>query len=159
MAKDLELTYKKAQRYLETQGLTVSTQQVRNLARTNDIIMQGVHDYTDPVSEETHKVVFQSALDKYIKWRTENPESVGRAGRTAREDKRYYGNFTSAQLEQANQLLSNAGLPTLAIPVRKPRKSKNVDGIAPERNNGMTEPSNNTFSNPDVGDLELIEVS
>lgn len=156
MAKDLELTYKKAQRYFESNGLTLSTQQVRNLARTNDIIMQGVHDYTDPVSEETHKVVFQSALDKYIKWRKENPESVGRAGRQAREDKRYYGNFTSAQIEMANHVLAGAGLPTLAIPVRKPRKPKNVDGIAPERsNNGATD----TAAHPDVGDLELIEVS
>ncbi len=145
------LTFNKAQKYLADHGIELSTQQVRNLARTNATVMEGVTDYTDPVTESTAKVIDASALDAYVAWKASNPE-VARGGRKPNAEKRYSGVFSVDQVAQANTLLSNAGLPTLEIPVRKPRKAKNASET-PATDNGSVS------SDVDLSELELIEVA
>jgi len=152
------LTLKKAHAYLGSQGLEFSTQQVRNLARTNDLIKAGVQDYTDPVTEETTKVIDQSALDNYIVWRRENPDAV-RSGRKSDPNaaRKYSAAYTPDQLETINAWLNAANYPILEQPTRKPRdpnapkrtrKSKNVDA--------SNEPVQMELA--EVSELELIEV-
>src|SRR3990172_4345539 len=119
-------TINKAQKYLAENGIEVGTQQVRNLARTNDIIIAGVTEYTDQVSDETYKVITQAALDGYVAWKRANPE-VARGGRKGDGTKRYSGKYTPDQVASINSLLSANGFTPLVIPEvvkRGPRKSK-----------------------------------
>jgi hypothetical protein len=146
------LTFNKAQKYLAEKGIELSTQQVRNLARTNDLIMAGVQDYTDPVTESTAKVIDASSIDAYVAWRASNPD-VARGGRKPNNEKRYSGVFNPDQLARANALLANDGLPTLEIPVRKPRKQELTGEI--QSTNGVDAVS----SDVDISELELIEVA
>jgi hypothetical protein len=146
-------TVNKAQKYLAENGIEVGTQQVRNLARTNEIIMAGVTEYTDQVSDETYKVITQTALDNYIAWKRSNPEVV--RGRKGDGTKRYSVRLTTAQLTHANVILQSAGLPGLEIPIpvkRGPRKPKNIDAV---QSNGVADVS----SDVDLSELELIEVA
>lgn len=118
------LTFNKAQKYLADNGHSVSTQQVRHLARTNPIVSAAVEDYTDPITDASTKVIKQSALDEYLTWRAANPEGMGRGGnRKPDGSKRYSGVFTADQVAQINEMLATAGFPVLEIPVRKPRKN------------------------------------
>lgn len=154
MAKSEKMfTINKAQKYLAEQGMELSTQQVRNLARTNEIIMAGVQEYTDPVSEETYKVITQSALDGYVTWKRNNPD-VARGGRKASNEKRYSAVFTAEQVAQANAWLTSQGFATLELPVRKPRKNRATDPsseVAQPVVDGVS-------SDVDLSALELIEV-
>lgn len=142
------LTFNKAQKYLAERGIELSTQQVRNLARSNALIMAGVQDYTDLVTESTAKVIDASAIDRYIDWKATNPE-VARGGRKASAEKRYSAVYTPDQLAMINDWLTLNTLPVLEIPVRKPRKAKIVDANA----------TNGTVSSDiELSELELIEV-
>lgn len=148
-------TINKAQKYLAEQGMEIGTQQVRNLARTNEIVMAGVTEYTDPVSDETYKVITQAALDGYMAWKRSNPE-IGRGGRKSDGTKRYSGKYTADQVAAINTLLSSNGFKPLTIPVpvkRGPRKPKNVG--SDEQSNGVADVS----SDVDLSELELIEVA
>jgi hypothetical protein len=144
-------TIKRAQGYLSAQGTEMSSQQVRNLARTNEIVSAGVTEYTDPVTEETYKVISQAALDQYIAWRKANPEGTSRRGRAATNERRYVVKLTTDQFTAANDALRAAGLPELSAPpkqVRKPRKA--AEGTSD--GNGMVS------TDQPLEELELIEV-
>lgn len=148
------LTFNKAQKYLSDQGHTVSTQQVRHLARTNPIVSAAVEDYTDPITDASTKVIKQSALDEYLVWRIANPEGVGRGGNRKPDGaKRYSVVLTVQQLADANQALADQGLPGLEIPVRKPRKAKDVSET--QHTNGVADVS----SDVDLSELELIDIA
>lgn len=146
------LTFNKAQKYLAEKGIELSTQQVRNLARTNELVMAGVTDYTDPITDSTAKVIDAGAIDRYIDWRAANPEGV-RSGRKSDGTRKYSVKLTADQFASANAVLASNGLPQLEIPIpvkRGPRKSK---GEAPATDNG------NVSSDVDLSELELIEVA
>lgn len=148
-------TINKAQKYLTEQGIEIGTQQIRNLARTNELVMAGVTEYTDQVSDETYKVITQVALDGYIAWKRSNPEIV-RSGRRSGGLKKYSGRFTVDQIASINSLLSANGFTPLdiSVPVKRgPRKSRNVGVTAPL--NGFE----NVSSDVDLSELELIEVA
>lgn len=155
MAKTEKMfTINKAQKYLAENGMEIGTQQVRNLARTNELIMAGVTEYTDPVSEETYKVITQSALDGYIAWKRANPDQV-RGGRKSDGLKTVKGRYSVEQLATINTLLSSNGFEPLAIPVpvkRGPRKAKNASETP---SNGVDSVS----SDVDLSELEMIEVA
>lgn len=142
-----------AQKYLVENGVTVGTQQVRNLMRTNAIVNAGVQDRTDEVRDETYKVITQSALDEYIVWKRANPE-VARGGRRSDGTKKYSGKYTPDQIASINSLLSANGFPQLEIPIpvkRGPRKVKEVIVLL----NGVDAISNDV----DLNELKLIEVA
>ena len=147
------LTFNKAQKYLADQGLTLSTQQIRNLARTNEVVMLGVQDYTDPVTDASAKVISAGALDDYLLWRASNPEGVGRGGRKARPDREARIWIDVTQLEALNALLTMNGFNAAAFPVRKPRKSKDAGEV--QHTNGIDAVSTDV----DLSELELIEVA
>lgn len=154
MAKsnDKLFTFKKAQGYLAAQGLELSTQQVRNLSRTNPIVQAGVSEYTDQVTEDTVKVISQAALDAYIVWKRDNPESA-RGGRKASGTKRYGIVCTPDQFIEINEILGSRDLPTLVAPVKRgPRKPRVAQSDAPVS-------SDNAFDGIEVSELELIEVA
>lgn len=146
-------TFNQAQKYLADQGLTLSTQQVRNLARTNDVVMAGVSDYTDPVTEATAKVIEVNALDAYLVWRASNPESTGRGGRKPAAARPAHIMVDVSQLEALNAILAMNGFNAAEFPVRKPRKSK-VVSETPAHTNGFESVS----SDVDLSELELIAV-
>lgn len=149
------LTFNKAQKYLSDNGHTVSTQQVRHLARTNPIVSAAVEDYTDPITDASTKVIKQSALDEYLTWRAANPEGIGRGGnRKSDGAKRYSAVFTPDQLARANEVLMNAGLPVLEVPVRKPRKVKDANETQHTSNGVGIE-----TSDVDLSELELIDIA
>jgi hypothetical protein len=146
-------TINKAQKYFAENGIEIGTQQVRNLARTNALVMAGVQDYTDPVSEEQYKVITQSALDGYISWKRSNPDVV-RGGRKSDGMKRYSGRFTADQVAAVNELLSSNGYTPLEIPVpvkRGPRKAKGEVAVA--------QVDGAVSSDVELSELELIEVA
>lgn len=150
---DRLLTFKKAQGYLSDQGFPMSTNQVRNYARTNELIMAGVAEYTDPVTDETTKVIAQSALDRFIEWKRANPETQ-RGGRKSDGMKRYTVRIPVDQLDAVNELLANNGYPALEAPkigTRKPRKAK-----SDAASNGTSEIQ--IGSDAELQELELIEV-
>lgn len=147
-------TFNQAQKYLADQGLTLSTQQVRNLARTNEVVMAGVSDYTDPVTEASAKVITVDALDGYLAWRASNPEHVGRGGRKPAAARPAHILIDVAQLEALNAVLTANGFNAAEFPVRKPRKSKAVSET-PAHTNGFEAIS----SDVDLRELELIEVA
>ena len=147
------LTFNKAQRYLADQGLTLSTQQIRNLARTNDVVMAGVSEYTDPITDSTAKVIEAGALDRYLTWRHDNPETVGRSGRVASPIREARIQIDVSQLDALNAVLTANGFTEAAFPVRKPRAPK-VASDAPSTN-GFEDVS----SDVDLSELELIEVA
>lgn len=149
------LTFNKAQRYLSDNGHTVSTQQVRHLARTNPIVSAAVADYTDPITDASTKVIKQTALDEYLAWRVANPEGMGRGGNRKSPDgsKRYSAVFTPDQVTQINEWLQSAGFPVLEIPVRKPRKAKEAGET--QHTNGFEDVS----SDIELGELDLLEIA
>lgn len=147
------LTFNKAQTYLASAGLTLSTQQIRNLARANAVVMSGVQDYTDPVTDATAKVIASDALDRYMVWREANPESVGRGGRQAATAKPAHIIVDATQLEALNALLTMNGFNAAAFPVRKPRKAKDTS-VTPSTN-GVDAVS----SDVDLSELELIDIA
>lgn len=152
------LTFNKAQRYLSDNGHTVSTQQVRHLARTNPIVSAAVEDYTDPITDASTKVIKQSALDEYLVWRRDNPEGVGRGGNRKPDGaKRYSAVFTPDQLASANAVLASNGLPVLEIPVRKPRKVKAVSETPSP--NGVGPMFDGVSSDIELSELELIDIA
>lgn len=128
MAKSVEtpklLTFKKAQAYLASQGLELSTQQVRNLARSHDVVMAGVTEYVDPVTDETTRVIAQSALDDYLKWRAENP------ARKPTKAKRAFFRIAPHRLDELNSILAANGFPSASFVTYKPRKSRNTSSEA-----------------------------
>jgi hypothetical protein len=150
------LTFNKAQKYLADQGLTLSTQQVRNLARKNEHVMAGVSDYTDPVTDSTAKVIDASALDRYITWRASNPESVGRGGRKPAAARPAHIMVDVSQLDALNAVLTANGFNVAEFPVRKPRKSKKADastnGVGPTFDDSVS-------SDVDLSELELIDIA
>lgn len=154
MAKSEKMfTIKKAEKYLAEQGIGLGTQQVRNLARTNDIVMSGVQEYTDPISEETYKVITQSALDGYVAWKRANPDQARGAGRKSDGMKRYSQRYPVTEIDAINTLLTTNGHAPLEIPVpvkRGPRKAKNASA---------TSENNSVSSDVDLNELELIEVA
>jgi hypothetical protein len=151
------LTFNKAQKYLSDNGHTVSTQQVRHLARTNPIVSAAVEDYVDAVTEATAKVIRQSALDEYLAWRRDNPEHIGRGGnRKIAGPKPAHILVDAAQLNALNAVLTANGFNEAAFPVRKPRKAKNAsastNGVAPMFDDNIS-------SDVDLSELELIDIA
>lgn len=119
-----KLTFKRAQAYLASKGLELSTQQVRNLASKSELIK--VEEYTDQITEETHKVLSRASLDAYLKWREANPEV---ASRGSRSEKRVILAIAPDRLESLNSILTANGFPAASFPERKLR-----DPNAPKRN-------------------------
>lgn len=147
------LTFNKAQTYLAERGLTLSTQQIRNLARSNEVVMVGVQDYTDPVTDATAKVIDAGALDRYLTWREANPESIGRGGRKVAAARPAHIMVDVSQLERLNEVLAEAGFSAAAFPVRKPRKAKNAN------NAPVTNGVDVVSTDVDLSELELIDIA
>lgn len=150
------LTFKRAQAYLVSKGLELSTAQVRNIARTSDLVE--VEEYVDQITEETHKVLKRDSLDKYFKWRAENPESVGRGGgRRAASGKRVILAIAPDRLDELNVVLTANGFPAASFPVRKP-----VDPNAPKRGrkarNATPDVQPEAYQT-DISELEVLEVA
>lgn len=141
-------TVKRAHTYLNTNGIEMSSQQVRNLFRTNDIVSAGVGEHTDPVTEETYKVVSRDALEKYIAWKRANPESQRRGRAASNGERKAFVMVKPADLEAVNALLTNAGYNAAAFPTRQARKPRNTASDAPVTSD---QPVNSD-------ELELIEV-
>lgn len=150
------LTVKRAHTYINAAGLVdangkpieFSSQQVRNLFRQNDIVKAGVTEYTDPVTDETYKVVGRDALDAFITWRKENPEGTAKRGRAASNgERKAFIMVKPSDLEAVNALLSNAGYNAAEFPKRQVRKPRNTSDVV-----SSDQPVDG------VEDLELIEV-
>lgn len=155
-----KLTFKRAQQYLASKGLELSTAQVRNIAKTSDLVEQ--IDYVDPITEETHKVLTRDSLDKYMKWRAENPQAIGRGGNRAAKDKRVDLRIPADRLDELNQVLAAAGFPAATLPVRKaadpnaPKRQYKRRGSKADSNASNAQPE---AIQPDINELELIEVA
>lgn len=147
------LTFNKAQAYLADRGLTLSTQQIRNLAKSNEVVRDGVQDYVDPVTDASAKVIEAPALDRYLVWREANPEVTGRAGRRAATQRPAHILVDVAQLDALNAHLAIGGFNAAAFPVRKPRKPRNTSE-APATN-GVDAVSTDV----DLSELELIDIA
>lgn len=147
------LPFNKAQTYLAERGLTLSTQQLRNLARSNAVVLEGLKDYIDPVTDATAKVLMSDALDRYLVWRKANPESVGRGGRKVAAARPAHIMVDVSQLDALNAVLIANGFNAAAFPVRKPRKPKNA-------NNGpATNGVDAVSTDVDLSELELIDIA
>lgn len=150
-------TVKKARIYLEQAGVKVGDQQVRNLMRTDARILEGLTEYTNPITDEVVKVVTGEALDSYVAWRAANPENVQRGGRKSDGLKRVNARMTDAQIAATNVWLNSQSFPELVAPVRKardpnaPRKTRKGNTTTPD--NGVHE-----VAEQDLSELELIEV-
>lgn len=155
-----KLTFKRAQQYLASKGLELSTAQVRNIAKSSDLVEQ--IDYVDPITEETHKVLTRDSLDKYMKWRAENPQVTGRGGNRAAKDKRVDLRIPAERLDELNEVLARNNFPAATLPVRKA-----ADPNAPKRTykrRGSNADNSANDAQPEavqtnISELEVIEVA